>query len=232
MFRTLIYSGPVVLFLAIGATPAGAQTDTRPPAKAEPFMTAFRTNQNVEAKLRALRSLENVHTPAVDDFLLAEYSKLDSSRPADAQVIGGILRVWAGRPSRAVLPFLIYEGLFHDDAEVVRTCAAAVVQLPEEARAVMSTGRARRGKNPAESLAADLIERMGERTELLPALEKVLVMWSGKSRPGYKPQASLKRSPDDKERVAALEYWKSWFDARFKSKSDPPGAPSKPAIRP
>ena len=229
MFRTFLpRCVPVVfLFLALGGAPARAQSDARPPARAEALMTAFRTNENVEAKLRSLRSLERFRTPAVDDFLLAEYSKLDNSRPADAQVLGGILRVWAGRPSRSVLPFLIYEGLFHDDAEVVRASATAVAQLPEEARAVMSIGRARRGKDPAESLAADLIERMGERAELLPAIEKVLVMWSGKSRPGYKPQAGLKRSPDDKERAAALEFWKGWFDGRFKSKSGPPVAPSK-----
>jgi len=218
MFRTLIACFVLALLLAVGAAHAVAQTDARPSAKAEALMTAFRTNENVEAKLRSLRALERFRAPAVDDFLLAEYSKLDSSRPADAQVIGGILRVWAGRPSRSVLPFLIYEGLFHDDADVVRTCAAAVAQLPEEARAVMSTGRARRGKDPAESLAADLIERMGERGELLPAIEKILVMWSGKSRPGFKPQAGLKRAPDEKERTAALEFWKGWFEGRFKSK--------------
>jgi hypothetical protein len=227
MFRTLIPCIALVLLLSLGAAPAVAQTDARPPAKAEALMTAFRTNQNVDAKLRALRSLEKFHTPPVDNFLLSEYSKLDNSRPADAQLIGGILRVWAGRPSRSVLPFLIYEGLFHDDADVVRASALAVAQLPEEARAVMSTGRARRGKDPAESLAADLIERMGERTELLPALEKVLVMWSGKSRPGFKPQAGLKRAPDDKERAAALEFWKGWFEGRFKSRSNPAVAPSK-----
>lgn len=227
MFRQLIPHYVPVLLLALSTAPAGAQSDERAPAKAEPFMTAFRTNQNVEAKLRALRSLERFRTPAVDDFLLAEYSKLDNSRPADAQVLGGILRVWAGRPSRSVLPFLIYEGLFHDDAEVVRTSAAAVAQMPEEARAVMSTGRAKRGKDPAEELAAELIARMNERAELLPALEKILVLWSGKSRPGYKPQAALKRSPDDKERTAASEFWKSWFDGRFKSKSEPAVAPSK-----
>jgi len=110
---------------------------------------------------------------------------------------------------------------------VVRACAAAVVQLPEDARAVMSTGRATRRKDPAESLAADLIDRMSERAELLPAIEKVLVMWSGKSRPGFKPQANLKRTVDDKERAAALEFWKGWFAARFKSKSEPAVAPSK-----
>jgi hypothetical protein len=227
MLRTLSPYGPLALLLALGVVCADAQTEARPPAKADALMTAFRTNQNVEAKLRALRSLEKVRTPAVDDFLLAEYSKLDNSRPADAQVIGGILRVWAGRPSRAVLPFLIYEGLFHDDAEVVRASAVAIGQLPEEARAVMSTGRARRGKDPAETLAADLIERMDERAELLPAFEKVLVMWSGKSRPGYKPQAALKRTLDDKERAAALEFWKGWFEGRFKVRTDPAVAPPK-----
>lgn len=227
MFQTFKPYGLLAVVLAIGATPAGAQTDTRQTAKADALMTAYRTNQNVEARLRALRSLDKVRTPAVDDFLLAEYSKLDNSRPADAQLIGGILRVWAGRPSRAVLPFLIYEGLFHDDAEVVRASAVSIGQLPEESRAVMSTGRARRGKDPAETLAADLIERMDERAELLPAFEKVLVMWSGKSRPGYKPQVTLKRTLDDKERAAALEFWKGWFAGRFKAKSEPAGTPAK-----
>src|SRR5437867_3805052 len=227
MFRMLIPYAALVILLAFTAARTGAQYDARSPAKAEVLMTAFRTNQNVEAKLRALRSLERFRTPAVDDFLLAEYSKLDSARPADAQVIGGILHFWAGRPSRSVLPFLIYEGLFHDDADVVRASATAVAQLPEEARAVMSTGRARRGKDPAEELAAELISRMDERKELLPAIEKILVMWSGKSRPGYKPEAGLKRAPDDKERAAALEFWKSWFEGRFKSKSEPAVPPAK-----
>ena len=95
MFQTFILRCAAVLclFLALAGITALAQSDARPPAKAEAFMTAYRTNENVEAKLRSLRGLERFRTPAVDDFLLAEYSKLDNSQPADAQLLKNILRI-------------------------------------------------------------------------------------------------------------------------------------------
>ncbi|MEY2409550.1 MAG: hypothetical protein QOF48_2220 [Verrucomicrobiota bacterium] len=188
----------------------------RVPAKAAPFIAAYRDRTNVESRLDALRGLEKFQGPAIDQFLLAEYGKLDGTKPAEARLIGGILRVWARHPDKPVLPFLIYEGLFHEDADVVRACAAGIALGAEDAKAVMSTGSAVRGGDPAEDLAADLIHRMSERAELLPPIEKVLALWSGRTRPGYKTDADLKRKPADKERAVAREFWQKWFEERFK----------------
>ena len=190
-------------------------------------MAAYRTNTSVEAKFKALQGLEKYREPAVDEFLLLEYGRLDGAKPSDARLIGGMLRLWAGRPDRTVLPYLIYEGLFHDDVEVVRASVAGIAQRSEDAKAVMSTGTAARGRDPAEELATDLIHRLGERAEFLPPIEKILVIWSGKSRPGYKPGADLKRKPAEKERAEALEFWKGWFEERFKRKLKPAEAPAK-----
>ena len=190
-------------------------------------MAAYQTNANIETKLKALGGLEKFRGAAVDNFLLAEYGKLDGTKLAEARLLGGILRVWAAHPDRTVLPYLIYEGLFHDDADVVRACTAGIVQLSEDAKAVMSTGTAAPGKDAAEDLAEDLIHRMVERAELLPPIEKVLALWSGKARPGFKADANLKRKPAEPERAAALEFWQGWFEQRFKRKLKPAEAPAK-----
>jgi len=196
---------------------AGSQTTNKPvfvPSAVAPLMATYRTNASVEARIQALRSLEKYRVPAVERFLLDEYTKLDSGKEPDAQLLGGFLRIWAARPAPAVMPFLIYEGLFHDDADVVRACAAGIAEDPAAAMATMSTGRDSRGKDPAEDLMADLIERMEERPDVLPALESVLALWSGKTRPGF--SRNLKRKADKKETAAALEFWKAWFQQRFK----------------
>ena len=218
-------------FLAalLGLLLGGLHEEAAPrlPAKAESLMAGYRTSANIETKLQALRGLEKFQGPIVDDFLLAEYGKLDGTKPPDARLLGGILRVWATRADKAMLPYLIYEGLFHEDADVVRACAAGIAQVSEDAKAVMSTGTAPRGRDPAEELAADLIQRMSERADLLPPIEKVLALWSGKARPGFKADADLKRKPGEKERAAALEFWQGWFDQRFKRKLKPAEAPAK-----
>lgn len=227
MFRSFL-----VLFLIAGQPPElwamqRAEREPRLPTKAESLMAGYRTNTNIETKLQALRGLEKFRGTAVDDFLLVEYGKLDGTKPSDAQLLGGILWVWATRPDKTVLPYLIYEGLFHDDVDVVRACAAGIAQVSEDAKAVMSTGAATRGSDPAEELAGDLIHRMSERAELLPPIEKVLALWSGKARPGFKADANLKRKPGEKERAAALEFWRGWFEQRFKRKLQPAEAPAK-----
>src|SRR6185436_18697157 len=164
------------LALAAATPPSSAQkTDPRLSPKAELLIRSYRTNANIEAKLEALRGLEKFRGAAVDEFLLLEYGKLDGAKQPDARLVGGLLRVWAVHPDRTVLPYLVYEGLFHEEAEVVRASALGIAQLSEDAKALMSTGTAARGRDPAEELAADLIHRFVERAELLPPIEKVLV---------------------------------------------------------
>lgn len=198
----------------------GAESAARPPAEtnAAQFMGSYRSSTNIEVKLKALRALEKASGTAVEDFLVIEYGKLDGTKPADARLVGGILRVWAARPEDGVLPYLIYEGLFHEDAEVVRACATGIRQRPEDAKVVMSTGGARPGKDPAEALAADLVERLAERADTMPAIEAVLASWSGKARPGFKADAGLKRDVTEKEHAEATKFWESWLEQRFTRK--------------
>jgi len=219
----------MVCLALTAATPSSPpqKADARLSPKAELLMRTYRTNANIEAKLEALRGLEKYRGAAVDEFLLLEYGKLDGAKQPDARLLGGMLRLWAMHPDRTVLPYLVYEGLFHEDAEVVRASAVGIAQLSEDAKALMSTGTAARGSDPAEELAADLIHRLGERAELLPPIEKVLALWTGKMRPGYKPNADLKRKVGEQERDLALEFWKTWFEQRFNRKLKPPDAPAK-----
>lgn len=196
----------------------GAQTAVKGAAKAEAAMTAFRATTNVAEKLKSLRALESLTATRVDEFLHSEYGKLDTTREGDARIQGAILRIWATRPDKMLLPFLIYEGLFHDDAEVVRACVAGIERAPDVARIIMSTGSTRHGADPAEGLAADLVQRLGERADTVRSLEKVLVLWTGRKREGYDPSVTLKKAPSEKERAAALEFWKGWYEERFKKK--------------
>lgn len=202
----------------------GAEPDRRAPvAKAAPFIASYRAGTNIDAKLKALRSLEKEPAGAVDEFLLVEYGKLDGAKQPDSQLLGGILRVWATRPEPGVLPHLIYEGLFHEDADVVRACAAAIAQRPEEAKQIISVGKAKPGRDPAEPLVEDLVYALVVRVETMPAIERVLVLWSGKTRPGFKPDASLARKVSKKEHEETEKFWKEWFDQRFKRKAAPAG---------
>jgi hypothetical protein len=221
MMRLIVVGIAACISVATACTSQGAPPDAGTATKGETFMAAYRATTNVERRLEALRSLEKITGPAVNDFLLAEYGKLDGTKPQEARLVGGILRVWATRPEKTTLPYLIYEGLFHDDLDVVRASASAIGRVSEDAKAVMSTGTAPLGKDPAEELASDLIHRMQERAELVPPVEKVLSLWSGRTRPGFKPDAELKRKPSEKEREAALEFWNAWFEQRFKRKLKP-----------
>lgn len=202
------------------AAPPGlllAEDPSSKAARATALMAAYRGTTNVADQLKSLRALGSARSPAVDRFLLQEFSMLDATREPGSRLAGGILVLWAGKPAADVLPYLVYEGLFHDDAAVVRVCAAGIAQLPEAARALMSTGRTR-GADPGEELAADLIRRMEERSDVLHSVEKVLVIWSGKKREGYVADVDLKRVPKNDLRLAALTFWKGWYEERFRKK--------------
>jgi hypothetical protein len=217
MFRQSCLLAAVLLSLVVAR---GAEPAARPAAEtnAAQFMGSYRASTNIEVKLKALRALEKSSGAAVEDFLNLEYGKLDGTKSPDDRLVGGILRVWAARPEEGVLPYLIYEGLFHEDAEVVRACATGILQRPEDAKVVMSTGGARPGKDPAEALASDLVERLAERADTMPAIVSVLAVWSGRARPGFKADASLKRDVTTKEHAEAAKFWQGWLEQRFKRK--------------
>jgi hypothetical protein len=218
MLRLSLFAG--LILVSVVAT-RGAETRSPVAAKAGSFITSYRSSTNIDGKLKALRSLEKEKGPTIDEFLLAEYAKLDGTKQPDAQLLGGLLRIWATRPEPGVLPYLIYEGLFHEDVDVVRACAAGIASKPDEVKVIISTGRAKAGHDPAEALMADLVQRLTERADTLPAVEKVLVTWSGRTRPGFKADANLKRKVSEKDHVEATEFWRGWFEQRFKQKLKP-----------
>src|SRR5262249_4983989 len=145
----------------------------------------YRANTNLEAQIRILQALGEIQNDAVETFLEDVRADLDTDSPRDARLGGVIFQIWAAHPTDALLPYLIYEGLFHDDPAVVRASAVGIAKLPEEARVTLSVGIAPAGRDPGDDLAVDMISRLMERPEMFHALEKVLVIWSGQPRPGY-----------------------------------------------
>ena len=145
---------------------------------------------------------------------MEEYDRLDMDKPEDAALGGAILQWWAAQEPQHHLPVLIFEGLFHDEAAVVRACADAAGRLEAATHSLLSTGRAPAGRQPQQELAVDLIARMIERRDLVEPLEKILVTWGGRKRTDAKEGAAL----DEAGRTSAIEFWKKWYEERFHAK--------------
>jgi putative heme-binding domain-containing protein len=192
-----------------------------PPSNGEKLIALYRAHTNLEVRLKIVKALGQVTNDLVADFLQTEHDRLDFESVADARLGGAILQCWAERPTRTILSFLIYEGLFHEDPAVVRACANGLAAVAEETKAELSVGQAPAGREPGDDLAVDLISRMIERPDLFHALDKVLVIWSGRPRPGFRAETDLKRRPDEATRTAVLAYWKQWFEQRFHQKFKP-----------
>ena len=61
-----------------------------------------------------------------------------------------------------------------------------------------------------------------QKPELFHAMEKVLVLWSGKSRPSYQPVNDLAQPIEALgPHLAGTEFWKKWFEERFRQKFKP-----------
>jgi len=217
--RMLLLCGAFSVCAVLGAPQSfAAESPAKTLGKADALIAAYRGSTNVAEKLKSLRALGPLRTPAVDQVLEQEFSKLDATREPGARLAGGILTVWAQKQTKDVLPYLLYEGLFHEDADVVRACADGIGQMPEVARALMSTGRAAGAPALGEDLATDLLKRMHERSDVMHAMERVLVIWTGKKRPGYQADIRLKDKPADDARAAALAFWTTWYEERFRKK--------------
>src|SRR5207247_2374016 len=98
----------------------------QPPARDADLIGLYQTNRNVEVRRRILEALKQVQSPRVEEFLLVEHGRLDWNAAADAALGGVILQAWAAHPNAETVPYLVYEGLFHDDPQVVRACAASL----------------------------------------------------------------------------------------------------------
>jgi putative heme-binding domain-containing protein len=206
------------------------------PASIPGLLSLYRTNQNHEVRLRVLTALKQAPNAQVERFLQEEYNRLDWNSPGDTVLGGAILQAWAAHPDRTTLPYLLYEGLFHDNAQVVRASATALVTVPTELRSLLTAEagpvRKKNRGNPDEAqaeLAADLISRMMERPEILSPLERVLVTWSGRQRSDYKPEANLARRSDEPARAKVIAFWQQWFGERFRKEFQSTAEAANPA---
>jgi putative heme-binding domain-containing protein len=199
-----------------------------PPSDGKTLIDLYRKESRIEARRQILLALRPVPGRRVESFLTDEFNRLDWDAPEDARLRGMILEHWAERPTKATLASLIYEGLFHEDAAVVRASARGVLRGAEEARALFAEGTAPSGREPQEELAVDLISRMMERPDLFHALEAALVVWSGRQRPGYKAGQDFRARPAEGVFTAGVEFWKGWYAQAFKKPFQPQIDPALP----
>ena len=202
----------VMLNLAAGATEKTSATPTNVVNK---LIRDYRSSKKAVAKVGLLKKIGECKGGQVEEFLDDEYNNLDSTTPEEARLLGVIFEAWARQPTEDTLHHLIFQGVFHNETNVVHASALAIGKMSEEAWAIMADGQARKGKDPSEDLAADFLNRMLERPEFIPAIERVLVILSRQPRAGFTAEAKLDTKVDDATRKAALEHWKAWFAKRY-----------------
>ena len=217
----------VLLLLATGVTVFAAEAPA-PGPEAKRLVAAYRAGKTDGEKTKALTALREARCAGLGGALVEEYDRLDLDKPEDAALGGAILQWWAAQEPQHHLPVLIFEGLFHDEAAVVRACADAAGRLEAATRSLLSTGRAPTGRQPQQEFAVDLIGRMMERRDLVEPLEKILVAWSNRKRPDAKEGAAL----DEAGRTAVIEFWKKWYEERFHAKFKPPEEEKPTAPKP
>ena len=225
MFRLLLCTlAAVILSLTAGAA---ENTPATPTNVVNKLIRDYRSSKKAVTKIGLLKTIGECKGEQVEEFLDDEYNNLDSTTPEDARLLGAIFEAWARNPTEDTLHHLIYQGVFHDETNVVIASAVAIGKMSEEARGIMLDGRARKGKDPSEDLARDFINRMLERPEFIPAIERVLVIFSRQPRAGFNAEAKLNTKVDAATRKAALEHWKAWF-AKHYGKPFVPEPPQKP----
>lgn len=225
MFRLLLCAlVAVILSLTAGAA---ENTPATPTNVVNKLIRDYRSSKKAVAKIGLLKKIGECKGEQVDEFLDDEFNNLDSTTPEDARLLGVIFEAWARNPTEDSLHHLIYQGVFHDETNVVISSTIAIGKMSEESRGIMLDGRAQKGKDPSEDLARDFVNRMLERPEFIPAIERVLVILSRQPRAGFNADAKLDTKIDDATRKAALEHWKAWFAKRY-GKPFVPEQPQKP----
>lgn len=225
MFRFLLCAIAAAVFsLTAGAAEQSSATPTNVVSK---LIRDYRSSKKPAAKIGLLKKIGECKGEQVEEFLDDEYNNLDSTTPEEARLLGVIFEAWARQPTEDTLHHLIFQGVFHDETNVVLASSVAIGKMTEEARAIMLDGRSQKGKDPSEDLARDFINRMLERPEFIPAIERVLVILSRQPRLGFNAEAKLDTKVDAATRKAALEHWKAWFAKRY-GKPFVPEPPEKP----
>jgi putative heme-binding domain-containing protein len=154
-----------------------------------------------EAKMKIIGALKNVHSKAVSAFLREEYQS-----SSEVRMRAAILQSLTAQPIEPVNLPLLVEGLRHEDPDVVRGCASAVIQYKPELD---------------DPLANVLLSRLAERRSLFYTLDNTLVVLSGQKHPGFKPDPASGERLEEPTRAAAIEFWKSWYAEKFGKKFEP-----------
>src|SRR5437016_4118049 len=178
------------------------------PAPQDNLLDLYRNTDKPAARVKIISALKNVPNKDVSAFLREEYRR--SSEP---KLRGAILQSLAAQPVESDNLPLLLEGLRQQETDVVGACAGAVVQYRPELE---------------ESLANALLSRLAERRSLFFATDNALVALSGVLRPGSKPQLEPGERLEESTRTAAVDFWKQWYEKRFRKKFTPtlstPGA--------
>lgn len=165
------------------------------PNPEERLVALYRGAPRLEARIRIVAALKNVRARGVGQFLREEYRGTSSTRLRAA-----LLQAMTGQgQDPANLPFL-REGLGHEDPEVVRACAGAVLTFKPELD---------------ESLANLLLSRFAERRSLYYPVGAALASLTGQKPAGFTPEPEPGVHLEDATRSAAIEFWRRWYEQRF-----------------
>jgi putative heme-binding domain-containing protein len=176
------------------------------PNSEERLLGLYRRDDRVDAKVKIIASLKNARTRGVSAFLRQEFQ-----RSSQAKLRGAILQSLAAQPVESANLPLLLEGLCHDETDVVRACAGAIIPLKPDLD---------------EPLANVLVSRLAERRALFHPMEKVLVTLSGQVRPGFKPEFEPGERLDETMRSTSIDFWRKWYEQRFEK----PFAPRAVAV--
>ena len=165
------------------------------PNAAEWLLALYRKHDSLEPRLKIVRALKKVGTPAVAEFLRSEYKA-----KADPALRGAILQSLSALPQDRANQPLFEEGLRHKDREVVKASAAVLVKHRPE----LTT-----------SLAQAAIGVLTQRREMFGDLEMLLVTLSGNTPPGFNAGGDRRHRLDEAERAKRIEFWKTWYAGHF-----------------
>jgi len=177
----------------------------RSPKPEEKLLDLYRGADKAEARTKIVAALKNAPDKSVSAFLRGEYER--SNEP---QLRAAILRSLASWPVEAPNLPLILRGLRHEETEVARACAEALIQFKPELD---------------EPLANVLVSRLAERRSLYYAMDTALNTLSGQTRPGFKPGPEPGERLEESTRTATVGFWTRWYEQRFKK----PFQPAAPA---
>lgn len=172
---------------ALGA--AAINLIAQAPNAADRLLEMYRAQTETEARLKIVRALKQLYSPNIATFLRSEYR-------GDAALRGAILQTLASQPVQEANIALFQEGLSHNDREVVRASADALIHY-----------------KPAlsEELSRLILGQMLSRRETFYSLEKLLSALSGTQR----KDPDMNRRLDDKTWAEATGFWRHWHEEKY-----------------